>query len=98
MTNLHTNFGKASVTSALLAVLALVPIAAGAQHAAPRDLAEPAQGKPQPKIPPRPAGRLTRASVDEKSMRTLIGNLVACGTRLTLSSWTDPKRGVGCGR
>jgi len=98
MTNLHTNFGKASVTSALLAVLALVPIAAGAQHAAPRDPAEPAQGKPQPKIPPRPAGRLTRASVDEKSMRTLIGNLVACGTRLTLSSWTDPKRGVGCGR
>jgi len=31
-------------------------------------------------------------------MRVLIGKLVACGTRLTLSSWTDPKRGVGCGR
>jgi hypothetical protein len=24
--------------------------------------------------------------------------LVACGTRLSISSWTDPKRGVGCGR
>jgi hypothetical protein len=39
-----------------------------------------------------------RASVDEKSMRTLIGKLVACGTRLTLSSWEDPKRGIGCAR
>jgi len=36
--------------------------------------------------------------VDEKSMRALIGKLVACGTRLTLSSWTDSKRGIGCGR
>ena len=24
--------------------------------------------------------------------------LVACGTRHTLSSWTDPKRGIGCAR
>src|SRR5712692_5452315 len=31
-------------------------------------------------------------------MRALIAKLVACGTRLTLSSWTDAKRGVGCGR
>ena len=31
-------------------------------------------------------------------MRTLIHDLVSCGTRLTLSSWTDPKRGIGCGR
>ena len=31
-------------------------------------------------------------------MRALIGKLVACGTRLTLSSWDDPKRGIGCGR
>ncbi len=63
-----------------------------------RDPAEPQQGKPQPKILPRPAGAIARQSVDEKSMRVLIGKLVACGTRLTLSSWTDPKRGVGCGR
>src|SRR2546422_6657869 len=39
---------------------------------------------------------VARASVDEKSMGALIGKLVACGTRLTLSSWDDPKRGIGC--
>src|SRR6266478_6095776 len=73
-------------------------IPAAAQRLAPHDPAEPATGKPQPKILARPAGRLTRATVDEKSMRALIGKLVACGTRLTLSSWTDSKRGIGCGR
>ena len=31
-------------------------------------------------------------------MRTLIDQLVSCGTRLSLSSWTDPQRGIGCGR
>src|SRR5437879_8631648 len=46
----------------------------------------------------RPTGRVARASIDEKSMRALIAKLVACGTRLTLSSWTDEKRGIGCGR
>ncbi len=68
------------------------------QTQASRDPAEPQQRKPQPKILPRPAGTIARQSVDEKSMRVLIGKLVACGTRLTLSSWTDPKRGVGCAR
>ena len=63
-----------------------------------RDPAEPQQGKPQAKILPRPVGAIARQSVDEKSMRALIRKLVACGTRLTLSSWTDPKRGVGCAR
>jgi hypothetical protein len=31
-------------------------------------------------------------------MRALIDQLVSCGTRLSLSSWTDPKRGIGCAR
>jgi hypothetical protein len=31
-------------------------------------------------------------------MREVIERLVACGTRNSLSSWEDPKRGVGCGR
>jgi hypothetical protein len=31
-------------------------------------------------------------------MRALIDRLVSCGTRLSLSSWTDAKRGIGCGR
>ncbi len=77
----------------------LTATTAFAQQAVPRDPAEPAKGKPQqPKILARPAGAIARASIDEKSMRALIGKLVACGTRLTLSSWDDPKRGIGCGR
>src|ERR1035441_7253653 len=30
--------------------------------------------------------------------RAIVEALVACGTRHSLSSWTDTKRGVGCGR
>ncbi len=95
-----SKLGKQILKTVVLAafVLTLGGISTEAQTAKPRDPAEPAQGKPQPKILPRPAGRLARAIVDEKSMRALIAKLVACGTRLTLSSWTDPKRGAGCGR
>jgi hypothetical protein len=98
MAKLDKKFGKASVAAVLLARLAFGATGALAQQAGPRDPAEPAQGRPQPKILARPAGRVLRASVDEKSMKALIGKLVACGTRLTLSPWTDPKRGAGCGR
>jgi len=98
MTNQKKKIGKTLVVTALLALLALGWIPGMAQQAGPRDPAEPAQGKPQPKILAQPSGRVARASVDEKSMRALIGKLVACGTRLTLSSWTDAKRGIGCGR
>lgn len=98
MAKVNKKSGNASVVAALLVLLAFGTVEALAQQAVPRDPAEPAQGKPQPKNLARPAGRVLRASVDEKSMRTLIGKLVACGTRLTLSSWTDPKRGAGCGR
>lgn len=63
-----------------------------------RDPAEPLTGAPHPKMLPRPGGRVARQSVDEKGMRALIHELVGCGTRLTLSSWDDPKRGAGCGR
>src|SRR5690242_4656237 len=84
---------KAGATALLFAA-----VPALAQQAAPRDPAEPPQAKPQPRMLPRPLGAISRQSIDEKSMRTLIHNLVSCGTRLTLSSWTDPKRGIGCGR
>jgi len=47
---------------------------------------------------PRPGGAIRRDAVDEKAMRGLIERLVACGTRNSLSSWEDPKRGAGCGR
>src|SRR6266436_3561323 len=92
--------GQTLFRATMLVVMPLAPMAgpAAAQQAAPRDPAEPAQGKPQPKILPRPGGRVTRQAVDEKSMRKLIAELVGCGTRLTLSSWTDAKRGAGCGR
>src|ERR1700730_2856317 len=69
-----------------------------AQQSAPRDPAEPQQNQPHPKLLPRPTGAIARQSVDEKSMRALIDQLVSCGTRLSLSSWTDAKRGIGCGR
>src|SRR2546428_3854965 len=98
MTIQKKNIRKTLVVTVVWAVLALGWIPVAAQQAVPRDPAEPAQGKPQPKILARQAGRVARASVDEKSMRALIGKLVGCGTRLTLSSWTDAKRGIGCGR
>src|SRR5215469_8353403 len=81
-----------------LPLLLIAAVPTFAQQTAPRDPAEPPQAKPRSKILPRPLGAISRQSIDEKSMRTLIHNLVSCGTRLTLSSWTDPKRGVGCGR
>src|SRR6266849_227035 len=77
-------------------VLTLGAIPVTAQRAALRDPAE--QAKAQPNLAARPRGGVARASVDEKSMAALIGKLVGCGTRLTLSSWTDAKRGIGCGR
>src|SRR6266702_865438 len=100
MTNRQKIVQKRLLTSLIFAIFIFEFGAnpAFSQRAIPRDPAEPAQGKPQPKILPRPAGKVLRASVDEKSLRALIGQLVACGTRLTLSSWTDSKRGIGCGR
>src|SRR5579864_339888 len=83
----------------LAVVFAAVGSPAFAQRVVPRDPAEPQQGRPQTtKTPRRPAGAVARKDVDEKAMRGLIEQLVACGTRLSLSSWSDPKRGIGCGR
>jgi Peptidase family M28 len=65
---------------------------------AQRDPAEPPQAKPALKLLPRPADAISRREVDEAGMRSLIEELVSCGTRNSLSSWTDPKRGAGCGR
>jgi hypothetical protein len=62
------------------------------------DPAEPLHGKLPAKAIPRPAGAIARKDIDTKGMAVLIHQLVSCGTRLTLSSWTDPKRGIGCGR
>ena len=63
-----------------------------------QDPAEPPGGAPSPKLLPRPEGRIARADIDESEMRAVINEQVACGTRDSYSSWTDPKRGIGCGR
>jgi len=72
--------------------------AAAKTQSAGHDPAEPPANAPHPKILPRPAGAIPRSSFHEKNMRDIIHEQVSCGTRLTLSSWTDPKRGIGCGR
>jgi hypothetical protein len=71
---------------------------AQAQESAKRDPAELPTGAAKPQPLPKPEGAIARTAIDEKAMATLIHDLVSCGTRLTLSSWSDPKRGVGCGR
>ena len=63
-----------------------------------QDPLEPPAGKPGARMRPRPEGAITRAEINEASMRSLIEQMVACGTRHTLSSWSDPQRGIGCGR
>jgi hypothetical protein len=63
-----------------------------------QDPGEPAQGRPTPRLLPPPSGEVPRTAVDEKALRSIVEELVACGTRHSLSSWDDPRRGIGCGR
>jgi peptidase M28-like protein len=62
------------------------------------DPAEPEGGAPRARLLPAPAGAIPRKAVDEKALRATIDELVSCGTRHSLSSWDDPRRGIGCGR
>ncbi|MFI5197755.1 MAG: M20/M25/M40 family metallo-hydrolase [Thermoanaerobaculia bacterium] len=39
-----------------------------------------------------------RAAGPAEDAKAIVEALVACGTRHSLSSWTDTKRGIGCGR
>jgi len=87
------NLAKPSRSVKLALVLFLVCPLLAAQ-----DPAEPPGGKPKPKLLPPPAGPILRSEVDEKALKTTIEELVACGTRHSLSSWEDPKRGIGCAR
>jgi len=84
--------------SRVLLLLSAANAPAFAQTAAVRDPVEPQQKVEKPKILPRPAGSIARASIDEKSMRALIDQMVACGTRLSIAPWDDASRGPGCGR
>ncbi len=87
-----------AVCGSFVMLLGIVCAGLGAPALAQRDPAEPQQGRPHAKVFARPAGAVARQDVDEKAMRGLIEQLVACGTRLSLSSWSDAKRGIGCGR
>ena len=69
-----------------------------ARRSPTNDPAEPPQPLPKAKTILRPSGAIARASVDEKGMRSLIDSMVACGTRIAIGDWNDPKRGPGCGR
>jgi hypothetical protein len=46
----------------------------------------------------RAAGSISHSEIDEPGMGRLVESLVACKTRSTLSSWSDPARGIGCAR
>ena len=76
-------------------VLAILFVAATALA---QDPAEPPGGPPHPKLLPSPAGAITLSDVSQSALRATIEGLVSCGTRHSLSSWTNPKRGIGCGR
>jgi hypothetical protein len=85
--------------------MAAAPSATGAAAApaggAPgHDPAEPPAGRPAPRqvAPPAPGGAIARGAVDEAALRSTVEELAACGTRHSLSSWTDARRGIGCGR
>jgi len=83
---------------AVVALTLVIAFVSSSALRAQSDPSEPAETKQAPKLMPRPAGAILRREVKETGMRSLIEELVSCGTRHSLSSWTDPKRGVGCGR
>jgi len=89
---------KSARSVAVIAITFVVALVSSSALRAQRDPAEPPQAKPAPKLLARPAATISRPDVDETGMRILIQQLVACGTRNSLSSWTDPERGAGCGR
>jgi hypothetical protein len=62
------------------------------------DPLEPPKSLAVLKLLPRPATPFQRREIDEQSMRALDEQLVSCGTRHSLASWDDPRRGPGCAR
>ncbi len=85
-----------AVAVATAAAIFLFSSPGSAQQKPQRDPAEPRRMKLSEL--PRPKGAVARSEVDQTGMRALVERLVACGTRHTLSSWTNEHRGVGCGR
>ncbi|HYV43058.1 MAG TPA: M28 family metallopeptidase [Thermoanaerobaculia bacterium] len=89
---------NANLTKRFLPVKLAVAAWLTAALLAGQDPAEPPEERIPSKSLPPPAGAIPRKSVDEKALRTTVEELAACGTRHSLSSWEDPKRGIGCGR
>lgn len=92
-TNLRAGKYSAPALFAALWVILGAP-SGGAQM----DPAEPPAPKPARKILPPISGAIPRGTVDEGFLRSVVEELVACGTRHSLSSWDDSHRGAGCGR
>lgn len=82
----------------LAAILVLWTFLFMIKPALAQDPAEPPHGLPKRPEIARPAGAIDSSAVDKNLLREIINEQVACGTRDSFSSWTDPKRGVGCGR
>jgi hypothetical protein len=83
-----------------LAALALAS-AARLAPAARLFVQDPAEAPPKPHAAPgaaSPEAAIPPSAVDERALAATVDALVACGTRHSLSSWDDPKRGIGCGR
>jgi hypothetical protein len=89
---------NANLTKRFLPVKLAVAVGLTAAFLAGQDPAERPGGRTPSKSLPSPAGAIPRKSVDEKALRATVEELAACGTRHSLSSWEDPKRGIGCGR
>ena len=85
------------IMSAILSSLRL-PYSGEPAALALQDPAEPPQSKPSPELIPPVSGAIASADVDQGTLKAIIDELVACGTRNSLSSWSDPKRGIGCAR
>ena len=93
--NLTKRFPAVKLAATLAAAALLLATASPLRG---EDPAEPAQGKPSPKLLAPPGGAIPRQAVDEKALRATVEELVACGTRHSLSSWESGARGIGCGR
>jgi hypothetical protein len=82
----------------LLAIIWSARVITGSPRAAAQDPQEPPVGKPSPRLLPPPDGAIAPGDVDPKTLTAVVDELVACGTRSSLSSWQAGDRGIGCGR
>lgn len=89
---------KVYLSCAVQELIIILLITCATPSLALQDPAEPPGAKPTVKSLAPPAGAIALKSVDKTSLRATVEELVGCGTRSSLSSWTDPKRGIGCAR